>query len=425
MSAAIGAPGESDSRHRQRAVTLALALVACSTSSTSGSGSLPTDPDQPLPGAQAAAAGYPSPDAVSTAVATEDESELGARLVEQFGCTSCHEIIDRHGNELPHPVGGRDCQGCHRRIISGDFPAEPDKLARWQKELPRQFDVPTLRGAGRFARTWLISYLLQPHDIRPSLDSQMPRIPMTRAQAEAIADFLGARPRAVEGELSGDAARGARLVAQSACATCHAPEANLVRAAILAPDLAYATRRYASETLIQWLIDPLAMKSDALMPGHAFTRADAADIVAHLATLSPPTPPPFAPPASLLLEREVRFPEVHAILRARCLHCHNRPKRTGPGGPGYTGGWGYEGKRLGLLTYGDVIRGGETAAGERHRLSDRMPDGYSRLVSHLIARHLEYSGTHGDTVGMPLGQPPLTWPEIQVMHTWMERGQRR
>lgn len=375
----------------------------------------------------------PAPTAVSaiTSERSDDRSEDGARLIAELGCTACHEIIDRRGQALGAPASGRDCYRCHRRVIAGEFEAEPAKLAEWQQTLPRQFDAPSLRGASRFSRTWLVSYLLQPHDIRPSLDSQMPRIPMTREQAGAIADFLGARPvdaasvRQSGNDIVGDPDRGAEIVARSACATCHAIGANATRAAILAPDLAYAARRYSRANLLAWLQDPLAVKSDTLMPNYQFSRRDAADVAAHLAALVPPAKPVFEPPASLLLERKVRFSEVHKILRARCLHCHNRPSRDGPGGTGYTGGWGYEGKRVGLLTYADVMRGGETRTGRRRSLFDRMPDGYSRLVSHLVARHQEYAGNHSDTVGMPLGQPPLTWAEIRVIHTWIKGGRHR
>lgn len=379
----------------------------------------------------------PADAAGSSEASRQDRSEEGARLVASLGCTACHEMVDRRGDPLPPPSSGRDCYRCHRRVIAGDFDAEPAQLARWQAELPRQFDVPSLRGAGRFARTWLIDYLLEPHDIRPNLDSQMPRIPMTRDQAEAIADFLGARsaPETTDrasrqsgngpSALAGDPTRGAAIFARSACTTCHAPGAQAGRPAILAPDLARATSRYSTANLTAWLLDPLAVKSDAVMPGYQFSQQEAADVVAHLATLEPPTQPAFAPPDSLLLDRPVRFPEVHAILRARCLHCHNRPSRKGPGGTGFSGGWGYPGKRLGLLTYADVKRGGETRTGRPRSLFERMPDGYSRLVSHLIARHKEYAGDHSDTVGMPLGQPPLSWERIQIIHTWVETGRRR
>lgn len=93
------------------------------------------------------------------------------------------------------------------------------------------------------------------------------------------------------------------------------------------------------------------------------------------------------------------------------------------GGPGYTGGWGYEGKAQSLFTYEHVMAGGHDAAGNPRSLFDPIgPDNLPRIVAHLVARHHEVAGDSTEVVGMPLGQPPVPWEKIDAVYTWILQG---
>ena len=367
----------------------------------------------------------PSPaTAEPTLEAPSNQAARGRALVEAFQCTSCHEIETLDGEELERPRGGRDCFGCHRSVALGTFDERPHMHEQWKRELPHKFDVPSLRGANRFRRTWLVEYLREPHDVRQNLDSQMPRMPMTREDAEAIADFLGAADRA-DTVAAGSADRGARYYAAYACATCHAPQpASTVRPAILAPHLAHATRRLGRDGVVGWILDPMSHKADTLMPNFGVRRDEAVDLAAYIETLEPPPLPP--PPERLpyRLTRIVPWKEVYrGLLRERCLHCHNRPESSGMGGPGYSGGWGYEGKAQSLFTYDELMKGGRDEDGNRRTLFDPVgSEGLPRVVAHLVARHHEVAGQPTELVGMPLGQPPVPFEQIDALYTWILQG---
>jgi hypothetical protein len=50
-------------------------------------------------------------------------------------------------------------------------------------------------------------------------------------------------------------------------------------------------------------------------------------------------------------------------------------------------------------------------------------EGLPRLVAALVARQREDAGQVSDDVrGMPLGLPPLTAEQIQLVESWVEQG---
>lgn len=356
-------------------------------------------------------------------------ADEGRRIIESYGCTSCHEIVDRAGEELTRPEGGRDCFGCHRAVIAGEFAERPEKHAEWQRTLPKMFDVPSLRGAGRLERSWLVAYLQNPHDVRHNLDSMMPRLPISGEEAEAIADFLGSaagEPPAPHTDEVRNADRGKQLFDQNGCSACHgnAPADVTGRALILAPNLGWAKERFGFDGLVAWIQHPREQKPDTMMPDFGFTAEEAADVAAYVMTIETPKAPEFSEPELRKVYRRVEFAEVHRLLRDRCLHCHNEPKASSMGGPGYTGGWGFEGKSLSLLTYRDFVAGGRDADGKRSMFDPVGDEGRPRIVEHLIARHREMAGQSSEVLGMPLGQPPVPWEQIEVVNAWIEQGRR-
>ena len=64
--------------------------------------------------------------------------------------------------------------------------------------------------------------------------------------------------------------------------------------------------------------------------------------------------------------------------------------------------------------------------GERRSVFAKLPDGTPRLVAHLVARHVEEAGGRVDGVrGMPLGLPPLSFEDIQLVESWIAQGRPR
>jgi len=128
----------------------------------------------------------------------------------------------------------------------------------------------------------------------------MPRLALDTQQAADIAAYFSP---ALEAERTftargGNAARGRELMEQKACSSCHAfsevPEfsstdaapvgSELARSAALAPDLRFTRQRFRRDRLLEWLVDPRAVKPDTRMPnfGLSDADADARDIAAYI-----------------------------------------------------------------------------------------------------------------------------------------------
>ena len=377
-----------------------------------------------------------------------------AGRVDHYQCNRCHEAQDK----LTPAPRDKHCVHCHQAVFAGAFDDDypPQKIARWKRRIKHLRDVPTLTDVDkRLRREWMIAYLLSPHDVRPKLDAQMPRFEMTREDAEAITTyFMGeANGRAGAAASADDAnetpseaapARGKLRMGELGCMSCHlftgAPEVPaseipadiaglaLARAMKLAPDLAHTRERMEPAVIEAWLLDPKSLKRDASMPKIAMSAQDAADITAFITT-TPLTPPAQQPlPERLpLLERKVQWPEVEErVFKHICWHCHSDPAPVqGDGGPGNTGGLGFAGKGLDLGTYEAVKRGGvDAASGETFDvLSPRPGSDMPRVVEHMWARHVEVRGGEIEGVrGMPLGLPPMSLKQIQLIESWIAQG---
>jgi hypothetical protein len=161
------------------------------------------------------------------------------------------------------------------------------------------------------------------------------------------------------------------------------------------------------------------------MPPPGLTASERADVAAAImdAPLAPRAAPPV-PERLPILERPVRFREVQERVFSRtCWHCHSDPDfARGDGGAGNTGGFGYAGRGVSLLDYGGVQSGYVADDGERRSLF-ADDDGVPHLVRVLMARHREARGeVQPGVTGMPLGLPPLTLEEIQLVETWIAQG---
>ena len=138
-----------------------------------------------------------------------------------------------------------------------------------------------------------------------------------------------------------------------------------------------------------------------------------------------PLPEPKAAPRLPVLDRRVSYDEVsQRVFRKTCWHCHGEPDYgIGDGGPGNTGGFGFKPRGLSLADYDGVASGYLDEHGERQSLFAAMPDGTPRLVASLLARRDEIAGRKNPALrGMPLGLPPLSPEDIQLVETWIAEG---
>jgi hypothetical protein len=134
---------------------------------------------------------------------------------------------------------------------------------------------------------------------------------------------------------------------------------------------------------------------------------EAAHVAAYLllTTLEPP-PPPRAPTFLPTLQRAVTYQEVRReVFSHTCIHCHSDGQgdlMPGESGPGNSGGFGFAPRGINLTDE----RGARAAA---HLLGPA-----------LRARHLEASGQRRPDAprGMPLGLPPITPTQLQLVETW-------
>ncbi len=367
----------------------------------------------------AAGVAQPSP-AQATAAAT----------LERFECNRCHAIAG-----IAPTTVNMDCRECHRQIILGTYPEPQQYLEMWDKGLENMRDVPSLVGVEkRLTREWFVRFVQRPEDLRPRLGATMPRMAITPTDAESLADALRLVPARDDATLTGDPERGRAVLDARGCGSCHTMSGLdtpivpspigvemdpdlLARATLLAPDLRHARDRFRREQLVAWLMNPSAMKPDALMPRVGLTEAEARDAAAFIVSTPLTASAATATPDRLpVLERTVGWKEVQTKLFDEiCLHCHSDPKyNEGDGGPGNTGGFGYAGKKLDVSSYERAVRDRSFyAAGA---------DGTPKMVAHLMARHDEVASRPGARLGMPLGFPPIDLVRIQLLESWIAQG---
>ncbi|HEY0462801.1 MAG TPA: c-type cytochrome [Polyangiaceae bacterium] len=368
---------------------------------------------------------------------THADAARGRELVEHFECNRCHE-----GTGLASAPLAKNCFSCHEQIMSGKFPVSASALARFRPHVVSARAAPSLTALGaRFEERWIIDYLLAPRDLRPALTPSMPRLPIAPAQAAAIAAYLTAdrAPAAAPSAALGSERRGRELMDQKGCTTCHAfsgvppftpsgasPEgSDAALAAALAPDLRFTRERFRREQLVPFLLNPRALKPDTRMPNFGFSQDEAADIVAYLLGAALALEP-VAPFVRLpLLTRHVSFEEANRQVFSRtCHHCHTDAESAGgDGGPGNTGGFGFAPRGVSFSSHASILAGYVDAQGERRSLFEPLADGTPRLVAALLARHDELRSTVRDSVrGMPLGLPPLSAEDIQLVESWVAQG---
>jgi cytochrome c2 len=400
----------------------------------------PAGTSSPTPSASSSSSTSAATTPATTAEPPAGDAEKGKTLVAKFECNRCHE-----GTGLEQPALDKDCVRCHQEIHAGTYKASATSLAKWQKTIVHFRDAPSLASiGGRLRRGFIEKFILDPRDMRPHLDTTMPRLDITPEEARDVATYLAASavaapPASIE---AGNVKKGSELFEAKGCRQCHeytGAERGALPAGVadvegkgerighaLAPDLRYTRERMNAGELVRWLADPVAVKPDTKMPKTPLSAEEIRDLAAFVfrADLAPKIAR-IVPPRLPVLDRRVTYEEVsRRVFRNTCWHCHAEPDYAiGDGGPGNTGGFGFKPRGLNLAEYEGIQAGYVDDKGERRSIFTPMPDGTPRLVYALLSRYREEAGTNDPTLrGMPLGLPALSAEDIQLVETWIAQG---
>jgi mono/diheme cytochrome c family protein len=373
--------------------------------------------------------------------------ERGRLLVEQSQCGRCH-ALPATVRATPRELS---CAGCHAWVHA--TVADPTAAAierrrypLWDRYMTRVasfLDVPDLTASGaRLDPAFVVRYLRAPFKVRPSLAEGMIRTGFTEDEARAVSAWLASvtRPRlsALAQEAAAMApssqdqhvAEGRRLYQRLACRTCHAiGEQAALGGGPPSPDLTFIRGRLRPDVAAAFIADPAAFGGETRMPRYELTAVEAARLRDYLWSPRDDHAVPELAAALPLLKRPVRYAEVRArVLDRICIHCHMDARKNGAeGGPGNTGGLGYRGVRLDLESWAGIQRGAVDARGRRVSILEGGEA--APLVSRLRARYLEHARERagagvvaGGAPGMPLGLPPLTAEQFQLVRSWVAQG---
>ncbi len=355
-------------------------------------------------------------------------------LIARFECARCHRLPPALGKAATR---SQDCRGCHARIVEGHIGTEQER-ATWRPKVEELADIPSLlRTQGRLRRSFVESFLLNPHDQRPALRPTMPRLPLTQAQAKTIATALTS---STPSSVAGNHDNGKALFGAYGCGFCHAftganappPQGDaaakaatsagktLGQAMRLAPDLSHTRDRLEPAFIARFLVEPVHEKPDSLMPTLGVSAEDANDLAAYLlqAPLAQKSATPKTPMPKTLTTT-VRYADVKArVFDVLCIHCHQTPDgKQNDGGPGVAGGFGFAARGLDLMREETFHARGLFAPVD-------AAGGLPRIAAALWARHEEVAGRRVKGVtGMPLGLPPLSLDDIALVTTWAQQQQ--
>ncbi len=382
----------------------------------------------------------------------------GNAVLARHECNRCH-VVEA---VAPPPPLQKSCAGCHRDISSSAEDPQRSSEGRrkfgpaWDRFVRRTgglyVNVPPLVSMERFRPEWLRAFLRAPYDLRPNLSESMIRHAMTDEEIDAVVatwSTKGRAPGAKPAMPSEERLKaGAALFEQKGCGACHLfgnrplasagptqfEPAPRNRSRALAPDLRHARDRYTREMVEAIVFDPDAVLKGAQMPRFGLTREQAsllADFV-YFGEFGPPARhkvarlPAYDPSVPVPTWEEVD----RAVFRKVCWHCHSNPDfNGGDGGPGNTGGLGFQGAGLSFADYEAFLAGNALRVGNT---------GEPVLLERLRLRHAENARDHllpgTDPLdsraapsspaprGMPLGLPALTPEEFSLVERWVRGG---
>jgi cytochrome c551/c552 len=156
--------------------SLGLLLVGCRKNER-------TEEVRPTPAASASVAS-----AMAYAEPPLGDAQRGKTLVSKFECNRCHALAD-----VEVPALDKDCVRCHQQIHGGTYKASATTLAKWQKTIVHFRDTPSLVNiGGRLRRGFIEQFLLEPRDMRPHMETSMPRLEISAEEARDVATYLTA-----------------------------------------------------------------------------------------------------------------------------------------------------------------------------------------------------------------------------------------
>lgn len=144
----------------------------------------------------------------------------------------------------------------------------------------------------RAQRDWLISFLMKPQTLRPTLTVRMPEFNMSEQDATVIADYLTQSltstivkpvPVPISSSALDRVALGRQLFADKfQCQSCHTIGSS---GGYVGPSLNNAGNWLTPGWIEAWLRDPQALVPGAIEPKHSFTEDEIQNITAYLSSL--------------------------------------------------------------------------------------------------------------------------------------------
>jgi len=130
---------------------------------------------------------------------------------------------------------------------------------------------PDLSNAGsKLQHAWLLRFLQDPVPIRPMNRARMPKLGITPAEAEVLADWISAElvsPEVESGmpdmEMAFSFVGAAKIESPYGCVACHRIEG---KGGAIGPDLTHVASRLKTAWIYRWISDPQHWLPDARMP---------------------------------------------------------------------------------------------------------------------------------------------------------------
>jgi mono/diheme cytochrome c family protein len=211
--------------------------------------------------------------------------DAGLRMVESLGCWGCHRIDGLQKQHLPKA-------GPSLEKVSAK--ASREWTTRWVMN-PASFRANTKMPSFFYLENFVnVSGPKSPTAAQKKMDEDG-RIE-NDTMINAIVAYLYDRSRpadvpAVPGK--GDAAHGAKLLAERGCYGCHIADPNAQRDLVgtyrqFGPNLSGIGSKASRDWIYHWILNPKEWNPETKMPNLRLTNEDALDIAEHLATLKAP-----------------------------------------------------------------------------------------------------------------------------------------
>jgi cytochrome c2 len=298
------------------------------------------------------------------------------------------------------------------------------KWERYERNVSSYLAVPSLTAAmARLEPAWVASYLVDPHDLRPSMPETMPRFDLEPDEIAAIVGAFGAarvEVPATEPPRLDRVAEGAEVFERRGCAACHTLGGLHTGPGLAsAPDLAHSRHRMSPDMAAAWIADPKQISPDASMVSLGLSAEEILAVRDYIWLVEPggtvpassgPMPEPTRTPVSWAMVEERVFGKI-------CVHCHMDPEANqGRRGPGNAGGFGWNETGIQLETRAGVMA-----------VADRIGDALARrrveAARDVVAPgERPVRGHRTERPGMPLGLPPLPDEDVALVLGWIAQG---